>query len=447
MDCINACLLYGNKVNIKCSTYTYYTNSFNNTNESSFKNQCFGRFGYSLWIPVDQMNVNCGRIIWSCSSDLDCSLNGICNNMTSKCDCNPSWTGYHCESLHLLPATRNNGYNKLENENTSSWGGVPIIDYSNTNKSTKYHLITSEFINHCGVNSWVRNSQIILTQSTNGWNSQYNKIQIMELPFAHEPEIIYDHINNLYIMYYTHFNYSQSDWNNLTFCNCSDGSTNRDECNNKHDNIPYNPYYISSMIWSESIYGPWSQPMNILNLTWNEPNGTHDNNFAAVILNNGSLIGMMRNWIHWNNIYGSDIHLVIADNYMNNKTYRVLPNSLFPQLTQAFTEDPYLYFDCNGNYHAVFHNMDPLNNDKIVGGHAFSQNGIDWIYYGLAYDNVLQYDDGTSITLIRRERPHFLFSEEDNCTIQACSWGVVSPEYTGQYGDASFTQIQPVNTK
>ena len=71
--------------------------------------------------------------------------------------------------------------------------------------------------------------------------------------------------------------------------------------------------------------------------------------------------------------------------------------------------------------------MDPLNNNKIVGGHAFSQNGIDWIYYGLAYDNVIQYDDGTNATLIRRERPHFLFSEEDNCTIQASSWGVVSP--------------------
>ena len=451
-SCINACLEYGNSNNKPCETYTYYTKDFKGTNCTSpmnstlFRLQCFGRFGYPLWLPINKPNINCGRIIWPCQTNMDCSLNGKCNKQNGKCECIPSWKGYHCEELNLLPVNKSSGYNGLLNKEniTSSWGGVPIIDRNSNDPLTKYHMIISEFVNHCGVDSWVRNSQIIQAQSSNGWNSKYNKIKILQLPFAHEPDVIYDESNNLYVMYYTHFNYSQESWNNLTFCNCSDGSTNNNLCNNKHDNIPYNPYYITSMITSKSIYGPWSDPINILNISWNEPNGTHDNNFAAIINKNGSLIGMKRNWIHWNNIHGSDIHLVLADDYMNNKTYKVNPDSLFPELTQSFTEDPYLYLDCNNNYHAIFHNMDPLNNKQEPGGHGFSKDGINWIYGGIAYNNIIEFDDDSSIAAQRRERPHFLFSDDDHCTIIGISWGVVEG-YTGEYGDACHTLIQPVS--
>ena len=39
-------------------------------------------------------NTDCGRIIYSCQSDLDCSLNGICSINTGNCSCDAAWNGY-----------------------------------------------------------------------------------------------------------------------------------------------------------------------------------------------------------------------------------------------------------------------------------------------------------------------------------------------------------------
>ena len=85
--------------------------------------------------------------------------------------------------------------------------------------------------------------------------------------------------------------------------------------------------------------------------------------------------------------------------------------------------------------------MSPDDLQQICGGHAYSENGVDWIYTGYAYNNIVEFTDGSSITYGRRERPHFIFDSDDKCTPIALTNGV---QYGGEYGDATFTLLQPV---
>ena len=105
--CINACIDNSTSTD-QCYSYTYHTSKF----AQPYTNHCYGRFGMkygSLWTPYIQLNINCGRIIWPCTSNLDCQLNGKCDINTGNCTCRNGWTGYRCQNLNLLPATKGTG--------------------------------------------------------------------------------------------------------------------------------------------------------------------------------------------------------------------------------------------------------------------------------------------------------------------------------------------------
>ena len=86
--------------------------------------------------------------------------------------------------------------------------------------------------------------------------------------------------------------------------------------------------------------------------------------------------------------------------------------------------------------------MDPIRNIGIDGGHAYSKDGINWMYGGYSFGDLVQYNDGSSIQLGSRERPHILFNKNDDCTPIALTNGVV--DGWGQYGDAAYTFLQPI---
>ena len=119
-DCINACLSHHPG---RCLTFTFHTLRF----EGPYQGQCYGGIEEPLWSPVKMDNVDAGRIIWPCKSDMDCSLNGRC--VQERCKCRTAWKGPRCDVLNLLPADRNSGYHYMEDgKNISSWGGGVLRD-------------------------------------------------------------------------------------------------------------------------------------------------------------------------------------------------------------------------------------------------------------------------------------------------------------------------------
>ena len=124
---------------------------------------------------------------------------------------------------------------------------------------------------------------------------------------------------------------------------------------------------------------------------------------------------------------------------------------LFPDtrlVPSAGVEDPFLYQDVSGVFHAVFHNQIQDDDERLCGAHAYSTDGISWTFTGTAWGNTVHFDDGSSYAFSRRERPHFIFGDPGSpTTITHLSTGV-------QYGphapisvdgeDATFTLLQPV---
>ncbi|CAH1787739.1 unnamed protein product [Owenia fusiformis] len=392
----------------RCWSYTYYSLKF-----TGYNGQCFGRMEDLQWSPMKQEDIDSGRILWPCRSNMDCSLNGEC--LDGMCKCDPAWMLHNCDVLNLLPANKNTGYKQMDDgAPTSSWGGPVVRDPVDGT----YHMFPAEMTRHCGINSWIVNSRIVHAMSETP-TGKYKRIEEQQPPFAHEPDVINGPRGEA-IMYWSAMKHK----NNDTLCNCSDGST-PPSCQ------PGVITFTTYMSMAPRPRGPWSKPVVIF------PTAPGDNNLAMVILKNGTLVGFSRTW----GPRGSRIHLLRAESYLDPSTYKQNPEELWPFLPAPGTEDPFVYIDKRGNFHAIFHNKYPSNVQESVGGHAFSPDGINWQYGGRAFGNKVQFTDGTEFEFTRRERPHFVF-DKDGVTPLALTSGA---QYGGKYNDACYTLLQPVN--
>jgi hypothetical protein len=137
----------------------------------------------------------------------------------------------------------------------------------------------------------------------------------------------------------------------------------------------------------------------------------------------------------------TQIGIAVAPHWSGPYTVRDKP--IFANMN----EDPYIYRDTRGGFHAVFHGMDLWpGTGENVGRHAFSADGLSWIYSRAnAWSTTIGYTSGKSIEYSRRERPEMIFDKAGN--IVALATGVVDVSVQqGQY-DRSFTVVQPVATK
>ena len=80
---------------------------------------------------------------------------------------------------------------------------------------------------------------------------------------------------------------------------------------------------------------------------------------------------------------------------------------------------PYLWRDAAGHFHCLFHSFDKpgRGSSKTVdqlyfpGSHAYSTNGYTWQYSGSAYSNLVEFTDGSTEAMKRRERPHLVLEQ------------------------------------
>jgi len=101
----------------------------------------------------------------------------------------------------------------------------------------------------------------------------------------------------------------------------------------------------------------------------------------------------------------------------------------------AIDEDPFLWVDTRGNFHMLTHHFHPQG-----GYHAFSKDGLNWTYGGLAYNMTVLWDDGTTMTMKRRERPELVFNNQG---VPYILYNGVEPNPTLE--DFSFMMAQPLN--
>lgn len=403
----------------------------------------------SEWDPVPANGSTCGRVSWpprSCRTDADCSYNGRCVSSTNLCACRPAWKGDRCQTLSLLPTTRSSGLRQIDTSgrNVSSWGGSVLLD----DDGVTLHMWAAEMLHYCGIDSWTTNSQIVHAtchnvSSTNHYGARcaFERREVVWPAFAHEPNVVRGPRGE-WVMYFTAAENMSAP--PATPCvRCEDGRTSP-ACHGSAAGD--GPTYMS---WSMSPYGPWSPPKKLFESQRDETN--MDTNLAVVILSNGSVVGIARTG---GDPTGIVAHYVRATRWSDPSSYvGEWDRMLFPDthvLNAAGVEDPFVYLDENGVFHAVFHNQIQSDDERLCGGHAFSTDGLatSWTFTGTAWSSVVSFDRNASYAFSRRERPHLVFGDATSpFKITALTTGV-------QYGegspmavdgeDACYTSIQPV---
>ena len=345
----------------------------------------------------------CSVVSYGCTSNVHCSLNGVC--VGGACKCDAAWEGSSCEHMAFGDKSGFRLYDRTGSpDNTSSWGGLPVRD-----EKGLWHLFAAEFVNHCGLGQWSPNSRVIRASSQK-LSGPYTFVQEVLKPFHHNPTVMRAH-DGTYLLFVIGRDVEPNFVSNCTQTHVADPAPG-----NRESNI--------SLFHSKTLDAPsWSSAGVVLaghdGLAWDA-----DTTNPSAIDVNGSVYLMYRGCAEKCS-RGEYIGLAVAPTWncgegaacsYERTTLRA------PLWSSPTVEDPFIYRDARGGWHALLHNLgnnggfgcDAVSGKGCdVGGHAFSQDGLAWTYSPhVAFNTTVQWEDGSVEVLNRRERPQFVFDTD-----------------------------------
>eukprot|EP00040_Diaphanoeca_grandis_P025436 m.140917 g.140917 ORF g.140917 m.140917 type:complete len:549 (-) comp30149_c0_seq1:183-1829(-) len=447
--------------------------------------------------------------------------NSFCNNnglitANLKCECDAAWMGDRCTELAFLPA---NGYPSSSTSpspltstpgpgaiypsmhNVSSWGGT--LTYG-TDKL--WHLLVSEMADHCGLQTWQRNS-FIRHATSSTVDGIYTPREIVMSEFAHNaacmdaragggPACVLLHIGSG-----TH-----SEAAHPIQTNCTDGYTPRtksetgsffesessfaassktflepsivtaDHPTTDRNAAPPPPpvAYIAPVMWEFGNGKTWENATltclpDAAGITkcpfdnpggWVDADGTSWINFVVrgkhTVSGRGGYGFGIAKAPHWQGPYS----VLSRDGANTSSGFWDAPLLSSTGTAQQNCEDGQIYRDSRGDFHMLFHYFGLSNDHGDHGGHAFaSANGTDWQFSeGHAWNLTVTFRGSPALASAQygyRQRPHVVL---DNGDITHVLTGVVF-DYTrpfpsschvstGTHGpcDRAWTLLQPTWT-
>jgi len=406
-----------------------------------------------------------------CTAARDCSLNGRCvpAGLARKlhCVCEPAWSGASdCSVLSFTPGKRASGYRPHA---ATSWGGGGYYD----NSSGLWLLWASEMVGGCGMAAWTTNSHTIRASSPEPLGLYTREAEQFPV-WSHESAVTRGPRGEW--IAFMSYNVPQT----RAICTgCVGGLTNTTCVEPKQhaaaaaaaapvgERLRLSDWDPSFMSWAPANGArtpeAWSTPVLV---------GSEvvqmDTNLAAVVDSDGRLVGMWRDHHRNTSAAGtkskSTIHLVTASDWKDNATYVFEHDDLLfnSQLYPGGVEDPFIYKDVDGNYHALFHllysdrGLDPAcvgRGTKVLGGHAFSPvgDGRNWTFTGVAFDGNVSFLDGADI-VCNGDRPKLLFDKDGVTPLAlttaagACRPGGWCDAVPGLDSDQAYTLLRPLAT-
>ena len=368
----------------------------------------------------------------ACTTDHDCSLNGHCGN-DGRCECLSAWSGSSCAVLDLLPASRTAGLHSPASdgeEPTSSWGGSVAFDEA----SQKWVMLAAEMVSGCGIGAWETNSRIVRASSDTPGGT-YTVDAEIKPPFAHEPVLA-----RLPDGRFALYSIGRANSSDPPRTDCLNGYTPEGGGGGFRNAVPVDLMLSKNA----STLLDFDPPIPI-------PVGDGDINPAPFIFPNGTTVMMWRGgdaWFH--------VHLARSSSYLKTPYTFNGTGTIFPGWDSHGIEDPFVYAQPDPwvstasakavTYHAIFHDH------KTFGGHAFSEDGVSWTYSPtVPFTNQVLFDDNTTVSLQRRERPHLIFDSDGY--ISHLTNGVQpppnafpgkAPPSKGFQNDFTYTMVQPV---
>ena len=427
-------------------------------------------------LPPAETNVGPGagaHVDVFCAVDLDCSLNGVCNN--GACVCDPGWTGATCSTLDLLPARRANGY-KVKGQ--SSWGGSIVKGGNGT-----FHMFVEEIVNGCGLNTYARNMRIAHAVSETGRaDGPYRPANLVTNYSASTPHAVRDPASGDWLIFGT--GCGRAVCLPVPEKECGDGVTaaaaDLYPCPDHADGatrLPRDtrlgldlglghaqpctcpvaggkiPGPECSVDWGTNVWrssspdGPWELTAPLLDV--GHPEMRHADgtpvifaNPSGLILGNGTTMLMFRDYLQKLRFPATNTIGLAWSKTGWRGPYTAVQQQIFPDAA----EDPHIYRDHRGHFHMLAHSLcDRWPDCPDVGGHAASVDGHTWRYTtSAAYDSTVLFEGGASVTFSRRERPELVLDELGYPTYLIT--GVVE-KGGGGMEDRSWTLVQPVRRR
>lgn len=356
------------------------------------------------------LSVSC---CYSCEVDEDCNLNGVCGS-NRHCDCDPAWTGADCGILNVVGSSARRIY--PGDDTVSSWGGRPVWDP----QTQLYHLFVAEFANGCTLGQWSPNSQVIRATSESVWGP-YVKQELVLPPFHHNPTITRAN-DGTWLLYTIGHDVAPQ-----TVQNCSD---------TLKDPAPGNMESNITLHASQSVLGPWKR-VGVVLAGDDGPEWDADRTNPSAYANADGTIHLMYRGCGVACGGGEYMGLAIAPHWNCSVDVvdgcRYERQSVGSPLWGLMAEDPFIFKDRRGGWHAVMHSIEPnggfgCNNVTWrhcdVGGHAFSHDGLRWTLSDTTpFTTNVTWVDGAAETLNRRERPQLVIAA-DGVTLLALVTGV-----------------------
>ena len=314
----------------------------------------------------------------SCTSELECSLNGACTG--GECVCDKPWGGPGCGVLQYKPAQAVSAKNLYPHNDTgaqaapasgpcvtkagscgalNTWNG-PIVD--NTKVDGKFHMF----------NPLYRKGSLLATTAM-----MHGVAADIEGPYTWR---------------------SQEDWgSNPAAVKFDDPATGKTKY----------AVFARSIYVSDNIDGPWT----------NVGSGPGGN--PAPIFHEGVWYATTQRT--------QEVVTLGPGGQLGGKWVQFA--SIAPKLKHGTMEDPFMFIDAKGNWHVINHAYatDEWQHcgNSTLSAHVFSKDGKDWHmlgYGGLGaaavepYTHTVAYVDGTSHTYTTLERPNMHFNAQGQPT-------------------------------
>ncbi|KAM4061585.1 hypothetical protein HRG_007247 [Hirsutella rhossiliensis] len=356
----------------------------------------------------------------ACSTDSDCSLNGMCRE--AICHCDAGWKASDCGVLDVRPAKRTAGYN-LTARGTSSWGSTIVRDPWDPGL---HHLFAAEFTHGCGLDYWAPYSRIVRAESRSGPAGPYAFAAEIHGTFSHNPTVVYSPADERWLMYYigcrVDVDAGRCLGRRLT---CGPGNANNGESgisvSTSRDLRHWRPEGQvlrgqDSNTWDATVTNPSAFPLHSGHRR--RCGNCHDHDTPAVLL---AYRGCSYNCL------GTELINMAISSAGYKGPYTKIQSQ---PLLENPGEDPFLWRDKRGHFHMLLHSLEPgggFGNGPKVGRHAWVHNYTGPWTFGsktLAFSTEVEYDDGTRVDFYRRERPQLFFSDDGEMTPLLLTTGV-----------------------
>jgi hypothetical protein len=321
----------------------------------------------------------------TCSSSLDCNLNGECDAGSGACTCYKPWGGATCGELKFLPIAppaERNGFPGLS-PNETTWGGNAILW-----NDGQYHLFVAEMTRNCTLAQWGSNSQIAHAVSSSP-EGPYLRHDVAVGVWAHNPQVSYIPQGG---------GGGQDLWA-LWHIGSGGAPGGGQDCSSPAAASAALPALAaqggSALHLANSPYGPWEAFEGPLPDCNNPTQMRHANGTWFLVCNSNMLYRGPNVTGPWE--------------YVLN-----IPSGRTP----GIFEDGFLYQDGRGNWHQFFHTYTmtcdtPRCDPTAISGHSFSADGLRWYSSCVQpYFNTANVTDGSTVRMSTRERPKLIFGAD-----------------------------------